>query len=170
MENQARTGTRPRRGLNDAQRTVYFSFFAYGTPLATRVGLPPGNRAGEGVRRNALRCLVLVKIGNERNSTISITGDAAQLSPRYRRLATFLGPSPDTAISDDLRRFQIEQQQDGIPVPTMNSIVSALRFFFTHTVDRPDLARRPFNWRTRVSCQWCSAATRSPASSTPLPA
>jgi integrase/recombinase XerD len=24
----------------------------------------------------------------------------------------------------------------------MNSIVSALRFFFTHTVDRPDLARK----------------------------
>lgn len=58
------------------------------------------------------------------------------------RLATFLGRSPDTATSDDLRRFQIEQQQDGVPVPTMNSIVSALRFFFTHTVDRPDLARK----------------------------
>src|SRR5690606_29709855 len=58
------------------------------------------------------------------------------------RLATFLGRSPDTATADDLRRFQIEQQQDGVPVPTMNSIVSALRFFFTQTLDRPDLARR----------------------------
>jgi chromate transport protein ChrA/site-specific recombinase XerC len=58
------------------------------------------------------------------------------------RLATFLGRSPGTATSDDLRRFQIEQQEDGVPVPTMNSIVSALRFFFTHTVDRPDLARK----------------------------
>ena len=58
------------------------------------------------------------------------------------RLATFLGRSPDTATADDLRRFQIEQQEDGVPVPTMNSIVSALRFFFTHTLDRPDLARR----------------------------
>ncbi|MGO4832269.1 site-specific integrase [Rhizobiaceae sp. 2RAB30] len=58
------------------------------------------------------------------------------------RLATFLGRSPDTATTDDLRRFQIEQQDDGVPVPTMNSIVSALRFFFTHTVDRPDLARK----------------------------
>ncbi len=58
------------------------------------------------------------------------------------RLATFLGRSPDTATADDLRRFQIEQQEDGVPVPTMNSIVSALRFFFTHTVDRPDLARK----------------------------
>ncbi len=58
------------------------------------------------------------------------------------RLATFLGRSPDTATADDLRRFQIEQQEDGVPVPTMNSIVSALRFFFTRTLDRPDLARR----------------------------
>nr|WP_292414757.1 site-specific integrase [Mesorhizobium sp.] len=58
------------------------------------------------------------------------------------RLATFLGRSPDTVTTDDLRRFQIEQQDDGVPVPTMNSIVSALRFFFTHTVDRPDLARK----------------------------
>ena len=58
------------------------------------------------------------------------------------RLASFLGRSPDTATADDLRRFQIEQQDDGVPVPTMNSIVSALRFFFTQTVDRPDLARR----------------------------
>jgi hypothetical protein len=41
------------------------------------------------------------------------------------RLATFLGRSPDTATADDLRRFQIEQQEDGVPVPTMNSIVSA---------------------------------------------
>ena len=58
------------------------------------------------------------------------------------RLATFLGRSPDTATADDLRRFQIEQQEDGVPVPTMNSIVSALRFLFIHTLDRPDLARR----------------------------
>ena len=58
------------------------------------------------------------------------------------RLATFLGRRPDTATTDDLRRFQVEQQDAGVPMPTMNSIVSALRFFFTHTLDRPDLARR----------------------------
>ena len=53
------------------------------------------------------------------------------------RLATFLRRSPATATADDLRRLQIEQQEDGGPVPTMKSIVSALRFFFTHTLDRP---------------------------------
>jgi integrase/recombinase XerD len=29
-----------------------------------------------------------------------------------------------------------------VPTPTMNSIVSALRFFFTVTIDRPDLSRK----------------------------
>jgi site-specific recombinase XerD len=56
------------------------------------------------------------------------------------RFATFLGRSPDTATADDVRQFQIEQRDAGMPTPTMNSIVSALRFFFTHTIDRPDLS------------------------------
>ena len=59
-----------------------------------------------------------------------------------RRFATFLGRSPDTATAEDVRRFQVEQSDQGVPVPTMNSIVSALRFFFLHTLDRPDLARK----------------------------
>ena len=58
------------------------------------------------------------------------------------RFATWLGRSPHTAMAEDLRRFQIEQQEAVVPVPTMNSIVAALRFFFTHTLDRPDLARK----------------------------
>lgn len=58
------------------------------------------------------------------------------------RFATFLGRPPDTATAEDLRRFQVAQREAGMPVPTMNSVVSALRFFFTQTLDRPDLARR----------------------------
>src|ERR1700750_1821515 len=58
------------------------------------------------------------------------------------RFATFLGRSPDKATPDDVRQFQIEQREAGVPTPTMNSIVSALRFFFTQTIDRPDLARK----------------------------
>jgi integrase/recombinase XerD len=60
------------------------------------------------------------------------------------RFATFLRRPPDTATADDVRRFQIEQRDAGLPAPTMNSIVAALRFFFTHTLDRPDLARKLF--------------------------
>ena len=69
------------------------------------------------------------------------------------RFATFLGRRPDTATAEDLRLFQIEQRDAGVPTPTMNSIVSALRFFFTHTVDRPDLARKLV--RVPASCPWC---------------
>jgi site-specific recombinase XerD len=58
------------------------------------------------------------------------------------RFATWLQRSPHTATAEDLRRFQIEQQEAGVPAPTMNSIVAALRFFFTNTLDRPDLARK----------------------------
>ncbi len=61
------------------------------------------------------------------------------------RFATFLRRPPDTATADDVRRFQVEQRDAGLPAPTMNSIVAALRFFFTHTLDRPDLARKLFH-------------------------
>jgi integrase/recombinase XerD len=67
------------------------------------------------------------------------------------RFATFLRRSPDTATADDVRRFQIEQRDAGVPTPTMNSIVSALRFFFTHTIDLPDLARKRSGWRIRAN-------------------
>lgn len=57
-------------------------------------------------------------------------------------LAAFLGRSPDTATAEDLRRFQLHQSEAGVGVPMLNGAVSALRFFFTMTLDRPDLARR----------------------------
>ncbi|NDW03943.1 phage integrase N-terminal SAM-like domain-containing protein [Jiella pacifica] len=58
------------------------------------------------------------------------------------RLAAFLERSADTASTEDLRRFQVAMQEGGVGVPTMNAVVSALRFFLVHTLDRPDLARK----------------------------
>jgi integrase/recombinase XerD len=58
------------------------------------------------------------------------------------RFAAFIGRSPDTATAEDLRRFQVHQTQSGMQPPGINSSVSALRFFFTVTLDRPDLSRR----------------------------
>ncbi len=54
----------------------------------------------------------------------------------------FLGRSPATATAEDMRRFQIHQSELGMHAPAMNSTVAALRFFFTYTVDRPDLSRK----------------------------
>ena len=59
-----------------------------------------------------------------------------------RAFAAFIRRSPDTATAEDLRRFQLHQTQIGMQPPSINSAVAALRFFFTVTLDRPDLARR----------------------------
>jgi site-specific recombinase XerC len=59
-----------------------------------------------------------------------------------RSFAAFIGRSPDTATAEDLRLFQLHQTQSGMQPPSVNSAVSALRFFFTVTLDRPDLSRR----------------------------
>ncbi len=56
--------------------------------------------------------------------------------------AAFLERSPSTATAEDIRRFQIHQSERGMNAPAMNSAVAALRFFFNHTADRPDLARK----------------------------
>ena len=58
------------------------------------------------------------------------------------RFATWLGRSLHTVIAEDVRRFQIDQREAGVPAPTMNSILAALRFFATHTLDRPELAHK----------------------------
>ena len=58
------------------------------------------------------------------------------------RFATFLGRPPDTATADDVRRFQVYQREQGAQPPTLNSTVSALCFFFTVTLNRPDLSER----------------------------
>jgi hypothetical protein len=59
-----------------------------------------------------------------------------------RAFAAFIRRPPDTATAEDLRRFQLHQRQSGMQPPSINNSVSALRFFFTATLDRPDLARR----------------------------
>jgi integrase/recombinase XerD len=58
------------------------------------------------------------------------------------RFATWLGRPPDTASDEDLRRYQIEQSEIGLGAPAMNTAVSALRFFYTRTLDRQDLTRK----------------------------
>ena len=60
-----------------------------------------------------------------------------------RSFAAFIGRSPDTATAEDLRLFQLHQTRSGMQPPSVNNAVSALRFFFTVTLDRPDLSRRP---------------------------
>src|ERR1700686_968425 len=58
-----------------------------------------------------------------------------------RMFTAFLGRSPDAARPEDLRRFQLHQTQTGVRAPSINGSVAALRFFFTVTLDRPEMAR-----------------------------
>ena len=57
-----------------------------------------------------------------------------------RRFAAYLGRPPDSATTEDIRRFQIHQHENGVGLMTINGTVSALRFFFTVTLRRRDLA------------------------------
>jgi site-specific recombinase XerD len=58
-----------------------------------------------------------------------------------RTFAAFLGRSPDTATSEDLRRFQLHLARQQIGAASINAAIAALRFFFTVTLERPDLVR-----------------------------
>jgi len=61
---------------------------------------------------------------------------------QVRRFAAFLGRSPETASPEDVRHFQLHLTESGVTPPSCNAAVAALRFFFTVTLDRADLARR----------------------------
>jgi site-specific recombinase XerD len=58
-----------------------------------------------------------------------------------KKLAAFLGSSPDTATAEDVRAFQVHLTQTGANPPTINATVTALRFFFKVTLDRPETTR-----------------------------
>ena len=58
-----------------------------------------------------------------------------------KNFTLFLGRSPDQAQPEDLRLYQVHQRKQGVQPPTMNGAVAALRFFFTKTCNRPEMAR-----------------------------
>src|SRR6202049_1804431 len=58
-----------------------------------------------------------------------------------KNFTIFLGRSPDTASNEDLRRFQLHLSEKRVGAPTINLTVSALRFFFTVTLDRTDAVK-----------------------------
>lgn len=58
-----------------------------------------------------------------------------------KKLAAFLGRSPDTATAEELRAFQVHLRETGVRPPTINTTVTALRFFFKVTLDHPETTR-----------------------------
>ncbi len=61
---------------------------------------------------------------------------------RVKNFTAYLGRSPDTSSSEDVRRYQLHLTASGVGVPTVNQTVSTLRFFFKVTLGRPDLVER----------------------------
>jgi integrase/recombinase XerD len=55
-----------------------------------------------------------------------------------KNLTIFLGRSPETATAEDLRLFQLHLTESRVRPPSINFTVTALRFFFTVTLDRTD--------------------------------
>ncbi len=59
-----------------------------------------------------------------------------------REFARFLGRSPDTATVEDLRRYQLYLVDHGTSAVSLNHAITGLKFFFTVTLDRPELIVR----------------------------
>ena len=59
-----------------------------------------------------------------------------------KKFAEFYGHSPDKANAEDLRRFQLHMVSSGVSRISINAIISGLRFFFGHTLDRPELMKK----------------------------
>jgi site-specific recombinase XerD len=53
-------------------------------------------------------------------------------------LTRFLGRSPDTATAEDLRRYQLYMVEHGRTRVALNRTITALRFFFAVTLERPE--------------------------------
>lgn len=56
-----------------------------------------------------------------------------------RQFAAFLGHSPDTATSEDLRRYQLYLVDHGISPVSLNAAITGLKFFFDVTLGHGEL-------------------------------
>src|ERR1700719_1446785 len=64
-----------------------------------------------------------------------------------KRFAAFLKRSPDTATSDDIRRFQLYLAESRISIPNRNRIMTGVKFLFRVTLRRLDLAAEIYHLR-----------------------
>jgi integrase/recombinase XerD len=64
-----------------------------------------------------------------------------------RRFAAFLKRSPDTATTEDIRRFQLNLAESGASICNRNRVMTGLRFLFRVTLRRLDLAAEIYHVR-----------------------
>jgi site-specific recombinase XerD len=61
-----------------------------------------------------------------------------------KNLAAFIGRAPETATAEDLRLYRLHLVQSPLSAGSVNSAMTALRFFFSITLDRHDLLKPLF--------------------------
>jgi integrase/recombinase XerD len=61
-----------------------------------------------------------------------------------KNLTVFLGRTPETADIEDLRRFRLHLIDSSLGASSVNTTMQALRFFFSVTLDRPELLKALF--------------------------
>jgi integrase len=61
-----------------------------------------------------------------------------------KNLAAFIGRSPDTATLEDLQRFRLHLTGSALGASSVNTTMQALRFFFSITLDKPELLKALF--------------------------
>ena len=61
-----------------------------------------------------------------------------------KNLAAFIGRPPETAAAEDLRLYRLHLVQSPLGAASVNSAMTALRFFFSITLDRYDLLKALF--------------------------
>lgn len=62
-----------------------------------------------------------------------------------KNLAVFMGRPPETATPEDVRLFRLHLAESPLGAASVNSNMTALRFFFGATLDRPDLLKPLFH-------------------------
>ena|SRR5215475_8792185 len=74
-------------------------------------------------------------------------GPASQMSRlrAYKRLATWLRRSPDTAMAEDFRLFQLHLAEIAVGTVTRNATMTGHRFLFRANLRRHDLAAEIFH-------------------------
>jgi Phage integrase, N-terminal SAM-like domain len=87
-----------------------------------------------------------------------------------KRFAAFLNRSPDTATTEDIRRFQLHLAEAGVSICNRNRIMTGVRFLFRVTLRRlrgtvrsnpPDRRACPLRWRETDSNPRSPAKWRS---------
>jgi Transposase zinc-binding domain/Phage integrase, N-terminal SAM-like domain len=86
-----------------------------------------------------------------------------------RRLAAFLGRSPDTVTVEDLRRYQLHLVDHGTSPVSINAAITGLKFFFEVTLDRSELMAkmRPVRVPRKLPVVLSREEVRSRTSSAP---